>query len=260
MRPLLNNTRAIRHIRSYTYKTEPSKYPGHVPTNCLQKLFLAAGSGIYSFFNPRRGDLIATLGEATALPPLMYRLRDVMLSDPTGRRILRERPRITSKTLDIAALRKYPANTVGKVYSEWLDLEGVSPDTRAPVRYIDDAECAYVMQRYRECHDFYHAITGLPIIIEGEIALKMFEFANTLIPMTGIGAVLAPLRLKPKQRERLRTIYFPWAIKNGATAKPLINVYWEEVLDRDVQELRDELGIEKPPDLRQLRKLKISHL
>jgi ubiquinone biosynthesis protein COQ4 len=116
------------------------------------------------------------------------------------------------------------------------------------------------MQRYRECHDFYHAITGLPIIIEGEIALKMFEFANTLIPMTGIGAVLAPLRLKPKQRERLRTIYFPWAIKNGASAKPLINVYWEEILDQDVQDLRDELGIEKPPDLRELRKKRISRL
>lgn len=190
----------------------------------------------------------------------MYRLRDVMLSDATGRRILREKPRITSKSLNIDALRKYPANSVGKVYSEWLDLEGVSPDTRAPVRYIDDPECAYVMQRYRECHDFYHAITGLPIIIEGEIALKMFEFANTLIPMTGIGALLAPSRLKPKQRERLINIYFPWAIKNGATAKPLINIYWEEILMKDIQELRDELGIEKPPNLRELRKLKISHL
>ncbi|KAK9452387.1 ubiquinone biosynthesis protein Coq4 [Limtongia smithiae] len=235
-------------------------YPGHVPTNIFQKMFLAAGSGIYSFFDPKRGDLIATLGEATAAPCLMERLRRVMLSDATGRRILRERPRITSTSLNIEYLKNYPENTIGRVYADWLEREGVSPDTRAPVRYIDDDEHAYVMQRYRECHDFYHAITGLPIIIEGEIALKMFEFANTLIPMAGIGAVLAPWRLKPKQRERLRTIYFPWAIKNGATAKPLINVYWEEILDRDVQEVRDELGIEKPPDLRTLRKQKISRL
>ncbi|KAK9464464.1 ubiquinone biosynthesis protein Coq4 [Lipomyces arxii] len=232
------------------------KYPGHVPTNIAQKLFLAAGSGIYSFFNPRRGDLIATLGETTALPMLMRRLRDVMLSDPTGRRILRDKPRITSTSLDIASLSRLPSNSVGKVYAEWLEHEGVSPDTRASVRYIDDPECAYVMQRYRECHDFYHAITGLPIIIEGEIALKMFEFANTLIPMTGIGAALAPLRLKPKQRARLSTVYFPWAIRNGATAKPLINVYWEEILTRDVDSVRLELGIEKPPDLRELRKRK----
>ncbi|KAK9381688.1 ubiquinone biosynthesis protein Coq4 [Kockiozyma suomiensis] len=260
MRPKLPLLTAVSLSRRYTPQLSPSRYPGHVPTNMFQKTLLAVGSGVTAFFNPRRGDIIATLGEATALPFLMYRLRDVMLSDATGRRILREKPRITSKSLNIDALRKYPANSVGKVYSEWLDLEGVSPDTRAPVRYIDDPECAYVMQRYRECHDFYHAITGLPIIIEGEIALKMFEFANTLIPMTGIGALLAPSRLKPKQRERLINIYFPWAIKNGATAKPLINIYWEEILMKDIQELRDELGIEKPPNLRELRKLKISHL
>ncbi|KAK9459993.1 ubiquinone biosynthesis protein Coq4 [Lipomyces oligophaga] len=258
--PRINTCSFTLQSRSLLSKSPELLYPGHYPTNLLQKLFLAAGSGIYSFFDPRRGDLIAILGESTAVPFLMRRLRDIMLSDPTGRRILREKPRITSKSLDIDSLRAYPENTVGKVYTEWLDHEGVSPDTRSPVQYIDDPECAYVMQRYRECHDFYHAITGLPIIIEGEISLKMFEFANTLIPMTGIGAALAPLRLKPKQRERLTNIYFPWAIKNGATSKPLINVYWEEILHRDVRDVRDELGIEKPPNLRQLRKKKISAL
>ncbi|KAK9350985.1 ubiquinone biosynthesis protein Coq4 [Lipomyces doorenjongii] len=265
MRPrVLTNTYILPSVRllkrDYTYNAPTQNYPSHVPTNLFQKLFLAAGSGIYSFFDPTRADLIATLGETTAFPFLMERLRDIMLSDPTGRRILRDRPRITSSSIHIDRLLDYPENTIGRTYAEWLKREGVSPDTRARVRYIDDEECAYVMQRYRECHDFYHAITGLPIIIEGEIALKMFEFANTMIPMTGIGAVLAPLRLKPKQRERLRTIYFPWAIKNGASSKPLINVYWEEILHQDVQDLRDELGIEKPPDLRELRKKRISRL
>ena len=37
-------------------------------------------------------DLIAALGEATAQPYFIYRLRDAMLSNPTGRRILLERP------------------------------------------------------------------------------------------------------------------------------------------------------------------------
>ncbi|KAK9458286.1 ubiquinone biosynthesis protein Coq4 [Dipodascopsis uninucleata] len=264
MRPII----AIRTVARFTgimirkYSTSPLKknYPEHVPLNTFQRLFLAVGSGIYNFIDPRRADLIAVLGETTATPYFIYRLRDVMLSDPTGRRILRERPRITSVSLNIEELKTYPENTIGRVYAEWLEKEGVSPDTRTQVRYIDDEECAYVMQRYRECHDFYHAITGLPIIIEGEISLKMFEFANTLIPMTGLGAVLAPLRLKPKQRERLRSIYFPWAIRNGATAKPLINVYWEKLLQEDVDKVRNDLGIEAPPDLRKLRKAKISRL
>jgi ubiquinone biosynthesis protein COQ4 len=198
-------------------------------------------------------DLIAALGEATATPYFIYRLRDAMLSDPTGRRILRLRPRITSKTLSVERLRQLPANTVGRAYVDWLDREGVTPDTRSQVRYIDDEECAYVMQRYRECHDFYHALTGLPIVREGEVALKAFEFANTLIPMTGL-SMLAVATLKPSERSRFWNTYFPWAVRNGVRSREVINVFWEEELERDVGELRAELGIERPPDLREIRK------
>ena len=130
----------------------------------------------------------------------------------------------------------------------------MSPDTRAQVRYIDDPECAYVMQRYRESHDFYHALTGLPIIMEGELALKAFEWANTGLPMSGLGMVLTPLKFKPKQRQRYFDVYLPWALYNGFRSKPVINVFWEEVLEKDAEELRRELGIEQPPDLRQMKK------
>lgn len=176
-----------------------------------------------------------------------------MLADPTGRRILRERPRITSATVPLAYLRRLPANSVGRAYGDWLDREGVTPDTRSAVQYIDDEECAYVMQRYRECHDFYHAVTGLPIIIEGEIAVKAFEFANTLLPMTGL-SLFAYARLKKEERERFWRIYLPWAVRNGIKSREMLTVYWEELLERDVEEVRRELGIEKPLDLREIRK------
>lgn len=176
-----------------------------------------------------------------------------MLADPTGRRILRARPRITSTTLSLARLRSLPANTVGRTYAAWLDREGVTPDTRTGVHYIDDEECAYVMQRYRECHDFYHAVTGLPVVVEGEVALKAFEFANTLLPMTGL-SVFAAARLRPAERRRFVEMYLPWALASGLASRDVINVYWEEQLERDVDELRAELGIEKPPDLRDIRR------
>ena len=197
-------------------------------------------------------DLIAALGEATATPYFIYRLRDAMLASPTGRRILRDRPRITSQTLSMPYLRTLPANTVGRTYAAWLDREGVSPDTRDQVRYIDDEECAYVMQRYRECHDFSHALTGLPVFVEGEIALKAFEYTNTLLPMTGL-SMAAVLRLKKGERERFFKTYLPWALASGLKAKELINVYWEEQLERDVDELRAEVEVDKPPDLRDIR-------
>ncbi|KAK0121630.1 Ubiquinone biosynthesis protein [Cadophora gregata] len=231
----------------------PPNYPGHIPLTRIEKAGLAIGSAFGSLYNPFRGDLIAALGEATATPYFIYRLRDVMLASPTGRRILKDRPRITSRSMKMEYLRTLPENTVGRAYADWLDLEGVTPDTRSAVQYIDDEECAYVMQRYRECHDLYHALTGLPIIIEGEIAVKAFEFANTLLPMTGL-SLFAYVRLKPQEKERFWKIYLPWAVKNGVGSKEVINVYWEEQLERDVGELRAELGIEKPIDLRAIRK------
>jgi ubiquinone biosynthesis protein COQ4 len=176
-----------------------------------------------------------------------------MLASPTGRRILRDRPRLSSATIDLPALSRLPDGTVGRAYAAWLEREGVSPDTRSAVRYVDDEECAYVMQRYRESHDFYHALTGLPTVREGEVALKAFEFANTLLPMTGL-AVAAAATLKRAERARFWGIYLPWAVKNGLRSEEVINVYWEERFADDVVGLRRELGIEPPPDMRALRK------
>ena len=245
-------------------------YDGHVPLTAIERSALAVGSAFMSLVDPRRGgkfstqlllqctdaslDLIALLGETTATPFFIYRLRDAMLSSPTGRRILRDRPRISSKTLSMEKLRKLPENTVGRTYAHWLDREGVSPDTRSQVKYIDNEECAYVMQRYRECHDFYHAMTGLPIIREGEVALKAFEFANTLLPMTGL-SMIAVATLKKAERARFWHTYLPWAIDNGSRCKEVINIYWEEELERDVDDLRKELGVDRPPDLRETRRI-----
>ena len=30
------------------------------------------------------------------------------------------------------------------------------------VRFVDDPELAYIMQRYREIHDFTHTLLGMP--------------------------------------------------------------------------------------------------
>ncbi|KAJ2902759.1 Ubiquinone biosynthesis protein [Zalerion maritima] len=231
----------------------PPLYPGHIPLTRLERVSLALGSGILSLRNPYRADLIAACGEALSVPYFIYRLRDAMLSHPVGRRILRDRPKITSTSLSLPHLRSLPPNSLGRTYVNWLDREHVSPDTRLPVRFIDDEECAYVMQRYRESHDFYHSLTGLPTVREGEVALKAFEFANTLLPMTGF-ACLSVFTMKKQERKRFWEIYGPWAVRNGVNAEEVINVYWEEEMATNVDVLRKRLGIETPPDMRDIRK------
>lgn len=54
-------------------------------------------------------------------------------------------------------------------YISFFFLQKVTPDTRADVKFIDDEELAYVMQRYREVHDLVHTILGMPTNMLGEL-------------------------------------------------------------------------------------------
>lgn len=239
-----------------SFQRPPKNYPNHIPLFTYEKLLLFFGSSIGAFFHPERNEFIVALGESTATNGFLLRLRSDMLHDPVGRQILKERPYITSDHLHLDKLKMYPDNSFGKCYYNWLVREHCSPDTRVDVKFIDDEELAFVFQRYRQCHDFYHALLGLPVFREGEIALKFFEYLNIGIPFGGLGAVFAPWNVKKSsERERLFQIYYPWALKTAYHCKKnLINIYWEKIMDKDVDDLRKELGIEVPPDMRTLRK------
>lgn len=210
-------------------------------------------------------DMVAALGETTA-GPVLPRLLDHMLESEEGCRILKERPRINTSTVDMAALARLPENTFGYTYVTWLERCGVTPDTRDPVRpppsqsdatallltlitqvhYIDDPELAYIMQRYRECHDFYHALCGMPVSVEYELALKVFEFANLGLPSAALSTA-AVVRLNAAKRARFLSEYVPWALRCGSTARSMITVYWEERWAQDLGGLKKELGVWDPP-------------
>jgi len=163
---------------------------------------------------------------------------------------LKDRPRINTQTVDMNKLALLPENTFGRAYITWLERCGVTPDSREPVHYVDDPELAYVMQRYRECHDLYHCICSMPVNVESELALKFFEFANLGLPVAGFSAAFGHLRLTSEKRHRLFREFVPWAVKCGSSAKSLITVYWEERWGQDVNEMKKELGIWDPPEAR----------
>ncbi|KAG0258832.1 Ubiquinone biosynthesis protein [Mortierella polycephala] len=221
-------------------------YEGHIPISPLQRTILAVGSAFTALANPLRGDMVAALGETTG-SIFLERIRDQMLQDPEGRRILRERPAITSESMQLDKLRELPDGAFGREYVRFLDDQQVTPDTREPVHFVDSEELAYVMQRYRETHDFYHTLTDLPVTVDGEIALKWFEMAQTGLPMTMLSSFFGPLRLTSEERERLFNVYVPWALENGSNAKTLMNVRWEEWMDRSVEDVRRELGVRPCP-------------
>ncbi|KAJ3099029.1 Ubiquinone biosynthesis protein [Phlyctochytrium planicorne] len=207
-----------------------------------KRLPIAIKSALTAFADPTRQDMIAALGETTG-SFVLERMRDQMLLDATGRKILRERPEINSSTLDLEALRKQRLGTLGREYVNYLDYHNVSPDTRTEVKYIYNDELAYVMKRYRQVHDFWHTVTGLGISVEEEIAVKWLELHQTGLPMTFLSAFVGPLRLDSATRERLFERLVPWAVQCGGSSVFFMNVYYERLLDKSVEDVRKLLRL-----------------
>uniref|UniRef100_A0A8C4R2Z7 Ubiquinone biosynthesis protein COQ4 homolog, mitochondrial n=1 Tax=Eptatretus burgeri TaxID=7764 RepID=A0A8C4R2Z7_EPTBU len=225
---------------------EEGLYPGHMNTSALQKATLAVGSAVMSLYNPYRHDMVAVFGEVTGGSALS-RLHQKMLRDPEGRLILQERPRINSSLLDIPRLRSLPPDTFGYAYSRFLDDHHVTPDSRAPVRFVDDADLAYVMQRYREIHDFMHTLLGMPINMLGEVTVKIFEAVQTGLPMCILGSVFGPLQLSSRKRLELVSKLLPWALHCGSSSSCVLNVYYEKYWDEPLAQMQARIGITPPP-------------
>nr|XP_057913273.1 ubiquinone biosynthesis protein COQ4 homolog, mitochondrial [Doryrhamphus excisus] len=241
---LINNRSKFTRHSNYN----EGLYPGHIPTTPVQKTLLAVGSGVAAIQNPYRHDMVAVLGETTgylALLNLRYRMRN----DPEGYAVLTERPRIRLSTLDLRQMASLPEGSFGREYLRFLEDNSVTPDSRADVKFVDNEELAYVMQRYREVHDLLHTLLGMPTNMLGEVAVKWFEAAQTGIPMCALGALLGPLRLNPSRLQSLVTSLGPWAVQNGRRARCVLSIFYERRWEQSLEDLRQELNIEPPPTL-----------
>ena len=71
-----------------------------------------------------------------------------------------------------------PKGSFGSEYHEFMRKRNFRADERPPVRFVDDAELAYVATRYRQVHDFWHVIFACDTSLLGETTLKALEFSQ----------------------------------------------------------------------------------
>ncbi|KAM3966546.1 coenzyme Q4 [Aphomia sociella] len=216
----------------------------YIPTNTFQRTLLSWGSAIVSLLNPHRGDMIACLGEVTGESAIKH-MRQKMLETAEGCEILKEMPRINSKTVSFEKLSQMPENTVGRVYADFMRDNNITADSRLPVQFISDPELAFVMQRYREVHDLVHATLFMKTTMLGEVTVKWVEGIQTKLPMCVNGGIWGAGRLKPKHRQLYLKYYLPWAIKTGHNANFLQGIYFEKRWEQDIDDFHKEMNIIK---------------
>ncbi|XP_044269995.1 UDP-sugar transporter UST74c-like [Tribolium madens] len=231
-----------RQISTSFEKFETDFHKNHIPINDFQRGLLAMGSALMSLVDPFRHDMIACLGETAGMSAINY-MKQKMENSPEGSEILKLRPRINSKTVDINKLKTYPEGTLGRVYTQWLEDNKVTPDSRMAVQFVDDIDCAYVLQRYREAHDLFHAVLGMPTHMLGEVTVKWFEAIQLRLPMCIGAAIFGPIRLKPKHRNLYKKYYLPWAIETAHNSNFLLNTFFEKRWEQPLFELHQELKI-----------------
>jgi ubiquinone biosynthesis protein COQ4 len=158
-----------------------------------------------------------------------------------GRRLLDERPTLQGRELDLDALARLPAGTLGHEFMKYFRDNGIEPFITAfPV----ESDVDYLSKRYRETHDLFHVITGYATDQDGEMELQAFMLGNLgLRQATMILAYAIPLRIKQKGLDgmdaylgRLFTAY-----RRGRHSREMLSVAYEKLWEQPVSVLTELL-------------------
>jgi ubiquinone biosynthesis protein COQ4 len=210
-------------------------------SNCerLSKMFNYA---VRSLEDPENGEHISRLTDVTSMRSLRW-IKVKMEETEEGRIILKEQPRITIETTNFKNLKNYPENTLGYAYYKYMSENNFTPDERPIAKYIPDLDLAYICQRYKETHDFYHTLLGYGRTVPEELAVKWFESLHLRLPSSAIASLWGGLIISFTANLHLISSFLPHVITNSEKSKFLLSIFYEKRLEQDLNKLREELNI-----------------
>ncbi len=182
--------------------------------------------------------------EITGRPRYRRLLREIAAT-PDGRRILADRPELSTEQVDYDALRALPETTLGGAYVRHLDRNGITADYQAArTRHIDDPDMAYLMRRFRQTHDVWHALLGLGITGHEEVIIHWFSFGQLQLPVSAMIMVFGTLKhLLGERRWGALRHSLREAYRVGRDAAPLLAVRWEDFWEQPLADVRARFGL-----------------
>src|SRR5262245_60221576 len=163
--------------------------------------------------------------EITGQPRLRRALRE-LADSAEGRRLLAERPELPTDRVDYDRWRRLSATTLGGAYARHLDGNGITADYQAAAtRHVDDPDIAYLMRRFRQTHDVWHALLGLGITGHEEVLIHWFSFGQLQLPVSALIMLFGSLKhLVLERRWRALRHSMLEAYRAGRDAAPLLPV------------------------------------
>lgn len=216
----------------------------HLPTTMsLPQWKTVAGCVARVLWDSNRTEDIVTAEELSAQSQLPYLRASGIMSTGEGPDIMRDRPNLGAVDLD--ALRRMPASTLGGAFVRFLDDNGLSTKIYdIPARYTEDPELAYLLLRYRHSHDIWHVLTGFSIAGHDEILIHAFSLAQTGMPSSVALMLLGSLKhMLLEGRFGLLRSGLLAAYRRGSEASRLLPVYWERHFEDDLDDVRARYGV-----------------
>ena len=171
---------------------------------------------------------------------------DLFFEHPVGARLFAERCAIDSTTVDLDALARLPAGTLGHAYATFMKAHGITPNIfDGSPEDVHDERAAYVIQRMRQTHDLWHVVTNCETDPAGEVALQAFTFAQVRAPSSGILATLGTLRALPYTRQVMRDAIKLYRLGLKAERFPVFP--WEDHWATLLVDVRRRLGVPTHP-------------
>lgn len=180
------------------------------------------------------------------------RLFDRFRESPSGRRILARRPSLLDLLTDRDHLARLPSGSVGRTYLDFMRNEDLSADGLVAASSADERATHPDIQlfraRMRDAHDITHILTGYGRDPLGELCL--LAFMNRHSRNLGQLLIIAMSwgRMPAAGRKAVREAY-----RNGGKARWFVDLEFEALLARPLDEVRRELAILPPRLYRELQ-------
>jgi ubiquinone biosynthesis protein COQ4 len=165
---------------------------------------------------------------------------------PEGRRLMAERPELSSQHVDYDHLRALPATTLGGAYARHLDMNGLTADYQAAAtRHVDDPDMAYLMRRFRQTHDVWHVLLDVGVTGHEEVLVHWFTYGQLRLPVSAMIMMFGTMKHIVLERRwgAFRHSMLD-AYRSGRNAAPLMTAYWEDLWEAPLETVRVAYNVE----------------
>ncbi len=206
--------------------------------------------------NPDATEEVFTIIGALSGPALKKALKRFAATDH-GRYVLNNRIDLIDTLQNRELLARLDKGSLGNHYLSFIDNEDLSPNglveaSEEDVTYSEmEEDLTRFATRQRDSHDLWHTVTQYGRDELGELCLLAFTYAQTQNRGIGLIVLAGALKMRHYYGFRVFSAVFK-AYRDSRKAKWLPEQNWEALLEKPIDEVRQELGIRSPLAYREL--------